>query len=107
MGVAGLFFEPQPPNLARIHFFNICNNAEILVMISQLVSDLPKISVSVLSISRGVFALGYSRSKTYLSPSANLCKMHIKDVNDETNDKTFGLSTHSFSSVVLFLFTMS
>ena len=45
--------------------------------------------------------------KTYLSPSANLCKMHIKDVNDDTNDKTLGLSTHSFSSVVLFLLTMS
>ena len=45
--------------------------------------------------------------KTHLSPSANLCKMHIKDVNEETNDKTFGLSTHSFSSVVLFLFTIS
>ena len=33
--------------------------------------------------------------------------MHIKDVSEETKDKVFGLSTHSFSSVVLFLFTMS
>ena len=34
MGMGGLFFEPHPPNLVRIHFFYSCNNAEILVMIS-------------------------------------------------------------------------
>ena len=50
MGVAGPFFERHPPNLVRIHFLLSCKNAEIFVVISQVVSDLAKISVSVLSI---------------------------------------------------------
>ena len=54
MGVAGILFELHPPNLVRFHFFHSCKNAEILVVISVVVSDLPKISVSVLSISGGV-----------------------------------------------------
>ena len=34
-------------SLVRIHFFLGCKNAEIFVMISQVVSDSAKISVSV------------------------------------------------------------
>ena len=51
MGVAGPFFEPHPSNLVRIHYFVSYKNAEIFVMISQIVSELAKISVSVPSIS--------------------------------------------------------
>ena len=57
VGVAGLFFEPRPPNLVRIHFEVSCKNAEILIMISWVVTKLAKISLSVLSISRDVLAL--------------------------------------------------
>ena len=56
MGVAGPFFEPHPSNLVRIHFILSCKSAEIFVVIFQLVSNLAKISVSVLSISWGVLA---------------------------------------------------
>ena len=51
MGVAGSIFELHPPNFVRIHIFMSCKNAEIFVMISQVVSDLAKISVSQTSIS--------------------------------------------------------
>ena len=51
MGVAGPFFEPRPSNLVRIHFILSCKSAEIFVVIFQLVFNLAKISVSVLSIS--------------------------------------------------------
>ena len=47
----------HPPNLVRIHFLPSCKNAEIFVVISQVVSDLAKISVSVPSISWGVLGL--------------------------------------------------
>ena len=47
MGMAGSIFELHPPNVGRIHFFISCENAEIFVMISQMVSDLAKITVSV------------------------------------------------------------
>ena len=49
MGVAGPFFEPHPSNLVRINFIFSCINAEIFVVIFQVVSNLAKISVSVLS----------------------------------------------------------
>ena len=51
MGVAGPFFEPHPSNLVRIHFSLSCKNAEIFVVIFQVISNLAKISVSVPSIS--------------------------------------------------------
>ena len=51
MDVAGLFFEPHPSNLERMHFFFSCKNAEIFITISQIFSELAKISVSVPSIS--------------------------------------------------------
>ena len=51
MGVAGPFFELQPWNLVRIDIGLSCKSAEILIRISQTVSELEKISVSVLSIS--------------------------------------------------------
>ena len=57
MGVAGSIFEPHPPNFVRIQFFMSCKNAEIFVMISQVVPDLAKISVSQTSISRDVLVL--------------------------------------------------
>ena len=57
MGVAGSIFELHPPNFVRIHIFFSCKNAEIFVMISQLVPDLAKISVSETSISWDVLAL--------------------------------------------------
>ena len=57
MGVAGLFFEPRPPNLVRIHFELSCKNAETLVLISSAVVELAKISLSVQSISREVLVL--------------------------------------------------
>ena len=41
----------------RIHFELSCKNAEILVLISSVVTELAKISESVLSISREVLAL--------------------------------------------------
>ena len=50
MGVAGLFFEPGPTKLVRIHFELSCKNAEILVKISKVVTELAKISLSVQSI---------------------------------------------------------
>ena len=59
MGVAGSIFEPHPPNFVRIQFFMSCKNAEIFVMISQLVPDLAKISVSETSISWDVLVLAY------------------------------------------------
>ena len=60
MGVAGSIFEPHPPNFVRIQFFMSCKNAEIFVMISQLVPDLAKISVSETSISWDVLGLIYT-----------------------------------------------
>ena len=48
-----------------------------------------------------------SKKYYYLSPSANLCNIHISEVKDEIRDKTRGFSTLSLSSVVLFLFTIS
>ena len=54
VGVAGPFFEPHPSNLVRINFYLSCKNTEIFVVISQVVSNLAKISVSVPSISWGV-----------------------------------------------------
>ena len=54
MGVAGLLFEPHSSNLVWIHYFVKCKSAEFFVMISQIVSELAKISVSVSSISWGV-----------------------------------------------------
>ena len=51
MGVASSIFELHPPNFERIHFLMSCKNAEIFVMISEVVSDLAKISVSQMSIS--------------------------------------------------------
>ena len=51
MDLAGPFFELHPLKLVRIHFFRSCKDAKIFVMISQVVSDLAKISVSVPSIS--------------------------------------------------------
>ena len=50
MDVAGLFLQQRPPNLVRIHFFLSCKNVEIFVMTFQVVFNLAKISVSVLSI---------------------------------------------------------
>ena len=52
MGVAGSNFELHPPNFEIIHFFMSCKNAEILVMISQVFSDLAKISESDVHILR-------------------------------------------------------
>ena len=40
MGVAGSFFEPQPSNVVKIHFFLSCKNAEIFVVIFQVVFNL-------------------------------------------------------------------
>ena len=57
LGMTGLFFEPPPSNFVRSHILKRCTNGKILVMISPLVSDLPKISVSQPSISWGVLAL--------------------------------------------------
>ena len=57
MGVAGPIFEPHPSNLVRIRFYLSCKNAEIFVVIFQVVSNLAKISVSVPSISWGVLGL--------------------------------------------------
>ena len=51
MDMASLFFELHPSNLVRNSFFSSCKNTEIFVVISQMVSDLAKISVIVLSIS--------------------------------------------------------
>ena len=59
MGVAGSIFEPHPPNFVRIHLFMSCKNAKIFVMISQVVPDLAKISVSQMSISSDVLGIGY------------------------------------------------
>ena len=63
MDLTGPFFELHPPNLVRIHFFLGYKDAEIFVMIAQVVSDLAKISVSVLSISWGVLGLGKDVSR--------------------------------------------
>ena len=54
MGMAGSVSELHPPNSERIHLIMSCKNAEIFVMISQVVSDLAKISVSAPSIPREV-----------------------------------------------------
>ena len=51
MGIAGPIFELHPSNLVRIHMFLSCKNAENFVIKSQVVLELAKISVSVLSIS--------------------------------------------------------
>ena len=59
MGMAGSVSKLHPPNFERIHFFMSCKNAEIFVMISQVVSDLAKISVSAPSIPREVLGLTY------------------------------------------------
>ena len=59
MGMAGSIFELTHPNFQRIHFFMNCKIAEIFVMISQVVSDIPKISVSQMSISSDVLGIGY------------------------------------------------
>ena len=56
MVVVGPIFEPHPSNLVRIHSFLSCKNAEIFVLIFQVVSNLAKISVSIPSISWGVLA---------------------------------------------------
>ena len=56
MGVAGPIFEQHPSNLVRIYTFLSCKNAENFVTKSQMVLELGKISVSLLSISRGVLA---------------------------------------------------
>ena len=58
MEEAGLIFKPHPSNLVRIHFLPSCKNAKKFFMISKVVSDLAKISVSVPSISWGVLANG-------------------------------------------------
>ena len=42
MGVAGPNFEPHPLNLVRIDFFLSCKNAEIFVVIFQVVSNLAR-----------------------------------------------------------------
>ena len=57
MSAAGLNFELHPSNLVRSHTFLSCKNAEIFVVILQVVSNLAKISVSVPSISWGVLGL--------------------------------------------------
>ena len=50
MDVAGLFFEPHPPNLVRIHFLYGCKIAEIFVTIPQMVLKLAKSLLSALSM---------------------------------------------------------
>ena len=88
MGVAGPFFEPQPSNLVRIHFFLSCKDAEIFAVIFQLVSNLAKICVSVPSISWGVLDLVYpwhffkedyvmERKITSMSVSINLVHLFV------------------------------
>ena len=50
-------FEPHTPKLLRIHSLLSCINDEKISMISHLVSNLAKISVSVPTIPWGVFDL--------------------------------------------------
>ena len=66
MSVVGPIFEPHPSNLVRIHFFLSCKNAEIFVVIFQVVSNLAKISVSVPSIPWGVIGLAYATQAKYV-----------------------------------------
>ena len=66
MEVAGLIFKPHPSNVVRIHFLPSCKNAKRFFMISKVVSDLAKISVSVPSISWGVLGKWHSRLKIRL-----------------------------------------
>ena len=63
MDIADLFFEVHPSNLSRINFNCSCKNAEILVMVSQMVSDLAKISIQ--SSSFKMFSTSFERSITY------------------------------------------
>ena len=43
MGVAGLIFEPHPPNLENLHNFERCSNdVKTFFLISLLVSDIKK-----------------------------------------------------------------
>ena len=55
--MVGPIFELQPSNLVRIPIFLSCKNAENFVTKSQVVLELAKISVSVLSISWGFLDL--------------------------------------------------
>ena len=55
--MAGPLVELHPSNLVRTHYFLIFKSAKIFVVVSQVISDFAKISVSVPSISLGVLAL--------------------------------------------------
>ena len=69
MGIAGSFFELHLPNLVRINFLLSCKNAGTFVVISQVVSDLAKISESVPSIYWGVLAQQWLRCHIVVSIS--------------------------------------
>ena len=62
MGVAFSIFELQSLDLMRIDITLSCKNTNIFVMVSQVLSELANISVSVLSISEDILELSYYKS---------------------------------------------
>ena len=54
MGVAGSFFKPQPPNLAKVHNFPRCTYDINMILISLLVSDFQIFAKAVQSRYRAI-----------------------------------------------------
>ena len=63
MGLAGSFFEPQPPNFAKVHNFQRCTYGINMILISLLVSDFQIFAKAVLSRYRAVLGLVYLQPK--------------------------------------------
>ena len=59
MGVAGSFFEPQPPKFAKVHIFQRCTYGINMILISLLVSDFQIFAKAIQSRYRAVLALFY------------------------------------------------
>ena len=65
MGMAGLIFEPRPPNFENQYNFGRClNGIKTFFSISLLVSDFQKISVSAPSILKHLLDLTNLKCKT-------------------------------------------
>ena len=81
MGVAGLIFEPQPPNFEnQYNFWRCSNDAKMIFLISVLVSDFQRSVWSVPSISVAVLGLIYIMQIWYNMPKSQSisCKSYCE-----------------------------
>ena len=83
MNVAGLRLDTDPSNLIKIEFELRCKNTEISVLISSVVTDLVKISMSVPSISEDVLVESYPFERKNKSIIQDSCFVFMAILNEK------------------------